>query len=82
MIVFLKSREEIDFLRREGKVVSVGCSDSGEMQHFAEASKGPLHVQSIWYDDYGDEHLVVDHPRPISRDAYEQRKIFYREETK
>ena len=76
--VKLKSREEFKKMERADEIEHIFTSDSGEITHYG--TKGGIsHIQSVWYDDYGDEYLIVDHPNPISKEAYEARKIFFDE---
>lgn len=77
MKVKLKSYEGFKKLLREGKIELLHCSDSGEIYHYGIPNVNPSPVLSVWYDDYGEEHEVVDHHRPISKPEYEQRKIFF-----
>jgi len=79
MRVKLKSQEEFKRMVREGEVKTIGGSDSGAVTHYGTAGK-TTHVLSVDYDEYGQEFLVVDHPNPISREDYERRKVFFKEE--
>lgn len=75
---YLKSRSEIKKLEREDKIDHIFTADSGEITHYG--TKGnPSAIMSIWWDDYGQEYLIVDHPNPISKEAFEARKIFFSE---
>lgn len=81
MKVKLKTAKEFEKLAKAGEIEVIGCSDSGEITHYG--TKGnPSHLKSVWFDDYGQEYLVVDHPNPISRESYENRKIFFEKPTR
>ena len=72
MKVKLKNYDDLLRLVREGKIQHQ-CSDSGEWQHFGV---GNLY-QSFWFDDFGKEYLVVDHPKPLNKEVYEKTKILF-----
>lgn len=74
----LKSKKEIKKLLREGKIKQHSISDCGEITHYGTVGN-PSAIMSIWWDEYGQEYLIVEHPNPISREAYESRKIFFDE---
>lgn len=78
--VRLKSREAIKKLEREGKIEHIFTSDSGEVTHYGVPGINPQPIMTIWWEDYGTEYAIVDHPSPMSKDAYEARKIFFEEE--
>ena len=92
MRVKLKSQEEIKKMVREGKVSLWDSSDSGERTVYGvplsgETVKtdemglsGPVVTMPVWFDDYGKEYLVVDHPSPISKEWFERVKILFEEE--
>lgn len=81
MKVILKSKEEIREMELRGEIVRLFTSDSGEVSHYGVKNSGGSGqpIMSIWWNDYGDEYLIVDHPNPMSRDAYKARKIFFKE---
>jgi hypothetical protein len=76
--VRLKSQEQIKRLLQNGEIQHIFTSDSGEISHYGTAGN-PTNVQSIWWEEYGQEFAVVDHPNPISKENYEARKIFFDE---
>ena len=75
MKVKLKTLKQISKMEREGKITT-HHSDSGEW--ITVCTKGnPSHCQTYWYEQFGDEFLVVDHKNPVSKDVYELRKEFF-----
>jgi hypothetical protein len=79
MKVKLKSKEEIKDMVKKGEITILYTSDSGEITHYGTTGN-PSHVMSVWFHDYDTEYEVVDHPQPISKDSYEKRKIFFKNE--
>lgn len=77
--VKLKSHKELKGMVRRKEIERIFTSDDGEITYYGTGGN-PSHIISVWYDNYGKEYLVVDHPRPISKDVYEQRKVFFNEE--
>ena len=80
MKVKLKSAEEFQSMVRKNTILLQHASDSGEVYHYGTVGN-PSHILAVWYDEYGKEYLVVDHPNPISRESYEKRKVFFEEES-
>jgi hypothetical protein len=87
--VRLKSLDEIEKLEKEGKIRLMNISDSGEWRTYGVgpgAERGPtydrgvVYCKTFWYEEYGDEALVVDHPNPISKGDYNDFRILYEEE--
>lgn len=75
--VVMKDCCELKALLREGKVKIHHVSDDGEVQHWGTPGN-PSFIHTFSTDDMGKEYLVVDHPNPINRNAYENRKIFFK----
>ncbi len=76
--VMLKTYDEIKKMVRKKEVQMMNIGDSGELMHYGTIGN-PSAVMSIWFDDYGTEYLVVDHPNLISKADFEARKIFFKE---
>ena len=82
MKVKMKSAEQIEKLVKEGKLEVLGGSDSGELTRYGIKWGSATIVFSLWYQDYGSEYEVVDHPSPISKQDYEARRILFEDEEK
>lgn len=76
--VFLREKKEFRDMELNGKINHIFTSDDGEITHYGTIGN-PSHIQSVWYGDYGQEYLIIDHPNPIAREVYETRKIFFEE---
>jgi hypothetical protein len=74
--VKLKTYKELKEMARKGKIEILHVSDSGEVMHFGTIGN-PSHVLTVWADNLGEEYLIIDHPNTISKDSYEDRKIFF-----
>lgn len=81
MKVTLKTHEEIKALIKAREIELMHSSDSGEWTSYG-VGKQPTTVKTFWWEDHGQEYLVVDHPNPISRDEYDRLKILFKEDKK
>lgn len=78
MKVRLKSLKEILKMERAGEITT-HHSDSGEWITVCTIGN-PSHCQTFWYEDFGEEFLVVEHEKPISKAHYEIKKNIFVEE--
>ena len=72
------AEKEFKEMLKKGEIQLISTSDSGEVAHYGTVGN-PSHVMGVWWNDHGEEYLVVDHPNPISKDSYERMKVFFKD---